>query len=876
LFSEIEPVLQEMVPLFSEIKKASASGTFFDPKANLQGRKEYDYYKQRFRGQQFDAIKLGKFVGDIFYRAVKPGEQAALYEYFTTPDADPNQIPDRIVKSKWPTFANTIYTLATLGIGNRKFRRNYGSLRDAAIKAKSRINEHGEALVNLGMLPPETLQRYGDQYLPKIYLRYLLSPDHQKVITAGGSLKASQMNYLKKRRDTDPVLMAVFGQELKDPAYLSALTIIQQGKDLALMRFLKELLMQSTPVRDDDGNIVEEARQNWVLEDRLIDVNYADIVNQVIQQKGLNLSGDRLPQMARQTNSKKLSPEFVASEANRLNGVLDDIYAKDSTLGQLVEGVAAKLNQLANQQRTDTTEYNVQDYAKLPDSPRYGVLRGMWVRKEIEQELVNSAGMPNSDDISAFMRMVTRNWKWLVVAANPVAWAGNVASNTFNMMVGAGLDPVRGTYYRLKAINELMRMYQGNTSARLRRYEKEGLTLSTFASNELDRLEANMESRIKIANRGLMSGSASGMYQAWKVFQDFMADRYQDLELMDKIAIAMHQESKGKSAAEAIRQANHHLFDYTEVPNWIQSGALGRNSPLGAPFITWMYKFTGWTAEQLNPLKNPMAKIRLGMYTAMLAGAREMMKADLDDEEEDLFYEGLPEYLQRKGRWFVIPYKERDANGKVIAVDISMWFPLQTLISFGVNALPNVDGVTKDLKNSFSSEKFGLANALSDVGLMGSPIIGAPMEVINNRNSFTGAPVHDQYSDLAEVDMAVHLIKQFTPYFALKVADYVIGGGSSMTTDRMGNPKSTLGVETGKLSGFRSYSVDIDQGRYFESRRISEAAYRAAAAHQAKVNRGLTPAEEAREERALEKKLKNYERQLKKLEGEFDVEAIPM
>ncbi|MEK9704236.1 MAG: hypothetical protein VW829_19630, partial [Deltaproteobacteria bacterium] len=400
------------------------------------------------------------------------GEQAALYEYFTTPGADPNQISDRVIKSSFrvlgmrfprPTISNTLYTLGTLGIANRKFRQNYGSLRDAAIAAKARINQHGQELVNLGMLPPETLQKYGDQYLPKMYLKYLLSDDHRRVITAGGALKASQMNYLKKRKDTDPVLMAVFGQELKDPAYLSALTIIQQGKDIALMRFLKKLLDESTPVRDEDGNIVENARQNWVLENKMLDINYADIVNQVLQQKGLNLSQDRLPQMARQTSTKQLSPEFVASEADRLDKVVGEIYAKDSTLGQLVEGVAARMRQLATAERPEIDNYNVEDYAKLPDSPRYGVLRGAWVRKEIEQELVNSAGMPSNDDVARVSRKISSVWKWMVVAFSPVAWAGNIASNTYNMWVGAGLDPVRGLVYRLRAVNELMKMYQGRT-----------------------------------------------------------------------------------------------------------------------------------------------------------------------------------------------------------------------------------------------------------------------------------------------------------------------------------------------------------------------------------------------------------------------------
>ncbi|MEK9704237.1 MAG: hypothetical protein VW829_19635, partial [Deltaproteobacteria bacterium] len=66
LFSEALPLMQDAEPLFSAIKRP---GSFWDYKKNLQGRTEYEHYKQWFRGLQFDAIKLGKDTADIFYEA---------------------------------------------------------------------------------------------------------------------------------------------------------------------------------------------------------------------------------------------------------------------------------------------------------------------------------------------------------------------------------------------------------------------------------------------------------------------------------------------------------------------------------------------------------------------------------------------------------------------------------------------------------------------------------------------------------------------------------------------------------------------------------------------------------------------------------------
>ena len=152
------------------------------------------------------------------------------------------------------------------------------------------------------------------------------------------------------------------------------------------------------------------------------------------------------------------------------------------------------------------------------------------------------------------------------------------------------------------------------------------------------------------------------------------------------------------------------------------------------------------------------------------------------------------------------------------------------------------------------------------------------MELLTNRDSFTGKPVYDRYGNEVEQEMALHLIKQFAPYFHMKMIDYLFNLKTPMTTDRMGLPKSTIGVEAARTTGFRTYSVDVDQGRSFAYRKINEAGIRAAMEFQAALNRGMTPAEEAKATRQYEAKIKNYERQMKKLklDKEFDVEAIPM
>ena len=72
-------------------------------------------------------------------------------------------------------------------------------VRGEAKRVKNLINSVGDALEARGLLDPETREAHRDAYLPRLYLKHLLSKQDWKML--GSGKKVSDMGYLKKRAD---------------------------------------------------------------------------------------------------------------------------------------------------------------------------------------------------------------------------------------------------------------------------------------------------------------------------------------------------------------------------------------------------------------------------------------------------------------------------------------------------------------------------------------------------------------------------------------------------------------------------------------------------------------------------------------------------
>ena len=91
----------------------------------------------------------------------------------------------------------------------------------------------------------------------------------------------------------------------------------------------------------------------------------------------------------------------------------------------------------------------------MPDSPRYGQLRGMIVHKQIANDIMGGFKLATGDESTmekifgdtGMMGRYNTYWKWAKVAANPPSWARNYVSN--NILLNLAGIPM----WRLPGLN---------------------------------------------------------------------------------------------------------------------------------------------------------------------------------------------------------------------------------------------------------------------------------------------------------------------------------------------------------------------------------------------------------------------------------------
>jgi hypothetical protein len=547
--------------------------------------------------------------------------------------------------------------------------------------------------------------------------------------------------------------------------------------------------------------------------------------------------------------------------------------------------------------RANVPDYKAENYKQMPNSSRYGDLRGAIVRKEIYDDLIGSAELLSNSTLERMANWYTTVFKWGATAAYPIVWGGNLLSNSVMMHFG-GVPWYRVLDYRVRAANQMYRHWKGKPAPRYQRYADEGLVLSTFAADELDRFESEMMLRLTPEERELMVGDRTGLDRIgaeikaskpyamsanaflW-VYQKF-GDIYQAQEVMDKLAMAMYLEDHGGSnlpmvsrderltPAEAMREANEWLFDYTDVPNWM---AKTRRSVLGMPFLTWLYKAGPKLIKMLGTKQGLM---RAGSYYAALYGMGKLMEADLDDDERDAFYKALPKYQRDKGI-FVIPAPVRDENGNAIAVDLTMAAPHAFLINLGMMLWPDGDGDWIDAARS--------------IGVGSHPLLKTFAETVFKKDLYTGKDLYSSNNDFwdSAEEFGTHMAENLLPPlvapngFGQKVLEMTVdkmGGdpnifGPATTYDRRGNPRSSLNTELAKLSGIRPYPVDLKENLVWRKLQIREEMRQAAREYQKDKKRYRNAEDKRKRTEEYNEKRRKLLMKLKELSVKTPTDSIP-
>lgn len=633
-----------------------------------------------------------------------------------------------------------------------------GQITDPAVRLiakriKDTIEYTGDQLVARGLLDQQARDHYRDQYLPRMYLRHLLDDNSAKIIGMGK--KPSDLGYLKHRKDIPVEIRELVLGEVKDPSFLSVNAIGRAMRDISLMDWMGKISLNN----------------DWVF-----------------------------PEIFTQWNGRRVTAYWLRAEADRIERQAEHY---DATNKPLAMAKVAQMRTQANQTLGQMQAVDHKKYKQIPDTMRYGLLRGMYVRTEIYNDIMGASQIVNADptwfeDWFGFGgkgTKLTQWWKFTKVALNPPGQIRNFVSNMVMLQLsGVGLHKL--PFRLIEAARDI-----SSNGPYWKIAKKYGVTESTFTAQELFRVKRDLidlEAKVGRAHplRFLMAAGAS--------FLEKVSDLYQFSEALGKTIKIMDEMKAGKSEAEAAIEAQKWLFDYSLVP---QSVRIARNAPIGMPFLTYQIKVLPRLMEVAT--KYPWRFLPwVGLLYGMQAAVASMF--GVDDDELKKLKKSLPEWLQDRSHTVFLPM--RDADGRLQVADVGYFFPWTFYSQIGMHA---ADGKIKKA-------------LVDDIGgMFSAPIIGAGAALMSNYDTFTHKPIYNEsdptgYQAAAIANYAYDLMAP--PFLSshgvvspMGLADKKFGGklvqALGNTTNKFGDPKATEEQAIGALVGFNFYGMDPEHTR---------------------------------------------------------------
>ena len=340
------------------------------------------------------------FSSSVYKALVDSKQSKEIYKYLTTPNANSSIISDP----------------------NERIH---------AEKAKRAIDKIGETLVSKKLMKETTLRdfkkKHGD-YLPRVYLRHLLDENDRTAIARG--LKPSNLEYLKQRRDIPKGVRELILGELTDqpgaPALLASRALMVPGKDLAIMNWMQKMKDLSI-----DKNL------GWVIPNQFVSFNTLEEARAIT--KDLKISDAVMKKLELDVDfsdmSTEVTPAWLAAESAKLKIMAMDLQGDTK---KIVTELYRRMSERAADMEPMFGEgVKIEGFTKLPNSARYGAMRGMWMHKQIADDIIGGMKMATGDESNweklvgetGKMGQYNAYWKWAKVAGNPPSWARNYISN---------------------------------------------------------------------------------------------------------------------------------------------------------------------------------------------------------------------------------------------------------------------------------------------------------------------------------------------------------------------------------------------------------------------------------------------------------------
>lgn len=651
-------------------------------------------------------------------------------------------------------------------------------LREKAIKVKSFINRIGRSLVDHGVIPQESYDNYENRYLPRLYLAYLLG---DKAISAAGAGKSiSDKGYAKQRNeDLSQEYRDVVLGELKDAAFLASKAIGIPLRDIALMDWFARI----------------SENTQWSMK--------GQIIKFIPYGKG---------------KARKVTPYWLKAEAQKLRQIAN--YYTDNELRERAIEEASRMDMLADVRLEEIgldTDSVPKDFKKMPNSPRYGGLRGLVVRKEIYDDIIGTA-LSLDPDAGFFQSLfnyggtgtkITQWWKWSKVAANPPAQIRNIVSNLILLHL-SGVPLYRIVPLLIRAVKEI------RTKGRYYKIIlKHGVTVSTFAANEMIRIDREM---LDLHSRSRGGIGIPHLQQIAGTIVEYAGDAYQMSETVGKLMKVMYEmEVNNMPEGDAVMEAQEWLFDYSLVG---KNTRFLRNAPIGAPFLTFYIKVLPRLLEVATT-----APWRFLPYAALINGLPYLVGAlsGADDDDMETLQKTLPDWLQDRGDALFLP--GRDKYGRWRAVDIgyflpwTMWTDISKKIGNSVYSTVTGEGVTQ------------WGELISMSGLFTGPLSNVMAVALTGKDPFTGKQVvrGEDTGDEQVAAILTYGYNMFAPPWltgAWPFNEYALTKGASGhlyeavtgRVNRYGDPKSTVPQALARFVGVNIYPIEPEKSRAFNLR----------------------------------------------------------
>ena len=493
----------------------------------------------------------------------------------------------------------------------------------------------GQELVNRGLLSQEVYDSKKGNYLTRVYLRYLLDKG-----PGLGSTTSLSLAYRKQRKELTREERDLLG-EITTPETPTEVGLYRTLGDIAKFDFLNAIALNE---------------------------------KFVFQPSRLDIEGKK----------------YSIGQAVKEKEALQEVYFNADNIQKPVIEKRIKILDKELQKAEIAMEEPIAGFQQMPIDNRYGPLSGAYVKKSIANDLIQNIGV----DKATLGKRLTSYWKASKVAMNPATVMRNFLSNPVQLnMSGMSYSDIA----RLM-ISAPLKMKKGDID--YINAGKNGVFGGTWAKAEINAL---LEQSAKFKKEYEKSGDWKTAIQTFgKIVEKPIAKTaskagnfYSKIDEYYKFVKYLHGKEKGLSDAEATRDAQKWVMDYSLVSPQVKSL---RENALFAPFITYQTKIAPLIIDALNPKtdSNPIALIAPYLVAQAVTDYSFGLFDIKDEQEQERVMLEMGKSIVNSNAPMVLPYK--DEQGRPQAINLEYGLPHEGIVNITKNFVDgNMSGVVNGM-----------------------------------------------------------------------------------------------------------------------------------------------------------------------------------